>query len=119
MTASRTQVESVDIMPILSVEDARRSTVLQPGLDHLLIGIAANTGLAVVLEEALPFVHEQVFAVATFLLARGGPVSSQWISQIAPEEYEQILLVMDKGSPAGKTVRCCCDGAFYFSWRCR
>ena len=83
MAACGTPVESADISPIFSVEDVRRSTVLQTGLVHLLTGIAGNIGLAQVLEETLPFVHEQVFAVASFLLACGEPVSycAEWMER--------------------------------------
>jgi hypothetical protein len=106
MAAAGTPVESADITPIFSVEDVRRSRVLQTGLVHLLAGVARNIGLAQVLEETIPFLHEQVFALASFLLACGEPVSycAEWmersdigdIGPISSQRISELLQALDE-----------------------
>ncbi len=104
MAAAGVIVESAKTAPIFSVEDVRHSTVLQTGLVHLLTGIARNIGLTQVLEETLPFLYEQVFALASFLLACGEPVSycAEWIERsdigdigpISSQRISELLLAI-------------------------
>ena len=79
------------------MEDARRSTFLQSGLVHPLTGITGSIGLAEVLKVTLPFVHGQVSAVASFLLACGEPASycTEWMERsdlggIGPASSQRI-----------------------------
>jgi len=83
MKAKGIAVESAECSPVYSVEDIRRSTILQTGMVHLLNGIAESTGLTAVLRQTFPFLHEQIFAVASFLLSCGEPVAycADWMKR--------------------------------------
>jgi hypothetical protein len=83
MAAAGTPVESVEATPEFSVEDLRRSTILQTGLIHLLREIAGQIGLSDVLRQVFPHDHEQIFTLASFLFASGDPVSycAEWMER--------------------------------------
>lgn len=83
MQAAGITVESAECSPVYSVEDVRCSTILQTGMVHLLYGIAENIGLASVLRETFPFMHERIFALASFLFSCGEPVAycADWIAR--------------------------------------
>ncbi|MCK5132919.1 MAG: hypothetical protein KAR40_12290, partial [Candidatus Sabulitectum sp.] len=83
MKAKGIIVESAECLPVYSVEDVRRSTILQTGMVHLLDGIAESIGLTPVLRQTFPFSHEQIFAVASFLLSCGEPVAycADWMKR--------------------------------------
>ena len=69
------EIKSEDIKPVFSVEDIKRSSVLQTGLVHLLDKISKNIGLFSILKESFPDLHKQIFSVASYLVASGDPVS--------------------------------------------
>ena len=83
MKAKGITIESAECLPVYSVEDVRQSTILQTGMVHLLEGIAESTGLTPVLRQTFPFIHEQIFAVASFLLSCGEPVAycADWMKR--------------------------------------
>ena len=83
MKAKGVTVESAECSPVYSVEDVRRSTILQTGMIHLLDGISESIGLTPVLRQTFPFIHEQIFAVASFILSCGEPVAycADWMKR--------------------------------------
>ncbi len=83
MKAKGITVKSAECSPVYSVEDVRRSTILQTGMVHLLDGIAESIGLTSILRQTFPFLHEQIFSVASFLLSCGEPVAycADWMKR--------------------------------------
>ena len=77
------RIESAEIVPVFSVEDIRRSSLLQTGMVHLLRGISESTGLDSVLQRVFPYIHERLFALASFLVCSGEPVSycAEWLER--------------------------------------
>jgi len=69
------EIKSAEVEPIFSVEDIKRSSVLQTGLTHLLDKTSKNIGLFSILKESFPDLHKQIFSVASYLVASGDPVS--------------------------------------------
>ena len=74
MRAKGVVLKSVECSPVFSVDDVRRSTMLQTGMVHLLEGISESIGLSSILRQIFPLLHERIFAVAAFLLSCGEPV---------------------------------------------
>lgn len=83
MHAKGIVVKSAECSPVYSIEDVRRSTILQTGMVHLLEGISKNIGLTPVLRQTFPFLHERIFAVAAFLFSCGEPVAycADWMER--------------------------------------
>ena len=77
------RIESAEVAPVFSVEDIRRSSLLQTGMVHLLRGISESTGLDSILQKVFPFIHERLFALASFLVCSGEPVSycAEWLER--------------------------------------
>jgi hypothetical protein len=97
---------------VFSMEDIRKSSVLEYGAFHMLSDISKKIGLADALKEALPLGWQEVFVLAAHLVANGEPfmycadwiegtesypvgdMSSQRISElltaILPEEREHF-----------------------------
>jgi transposase len=97
MRAAGVTLESAECVPVFSVEDVRRSTMLQTGMIHLLSGISENIGLASVLRETFPFLHERMLALASFLVSCGEPLAycADWmersdISGIGPISTQRV-----------------------------
>ena len=72
-------------------------STLQTGMIHLLKGISENIGLAEVLQEAFPSTYERIFALASFLVCCGEPVShcADWmersdIGEVGPMSSQRI-----------------------------
>ena len=105
-------VETPNTKKVFSLEDVKKSSVLEYGAFHLLEVISEKTGLADALKEALPHCWREVFALAAHLVVNGEPfmycadwieetetypvgdMSSQRISElmatIAPDEREHF-----------------------------
>ena len=56
-----------------SIEDVKNSMVLEYGLTHVLGNIAEHSGLAASLETACPAHSDQIYALASHLVATGDP----------------------------------------------
>ena len=66
-----------------SLEDVKKSSVLEYGAFHLLKRISENTGLTNALQEALSRYWKEVFALAAHLVINGEPLMycSDWIEE--------------------------------------
>ncbi len=92
MRAQGVAIESAECEPVFSVEDVRRSTILQTGMVYLLQAIARQIGLAEVLKQACDDDHERIFALASFLLCCGEPASycALWMERSDSLEIEPM-----------------------------
>jgi transposase len=81
MRAAGTPVELSPTEKRFSLEDVRKSVILEYGAFYLLRGIAGKIGLTGVLAEALPDVWQEVFMLALHLVCNGEPFMhcSEWI----------------------------------------
>jgi transposase len=68
---------------VFSLDDVKKSTVLEYGAFHLLESISKKIGLADALLEALPSCWKEVFALAAHLVINGEPLMycSDWIEE--------------------------------------
>ena len=113
MRAEGTPLKLSTSEKVFSIEDVRKSSVLECGAYHLLKGIAETNGLADALKEALPKHWKEVYTLAAHFVSNGTPfmhcadwlentetypvgdMSSQRISElltvITPEERENFF----------------------------
>ena len=83
MKSAGTPVENPTAEKIFSLEDVKKSSVLEYGAFHLLKCISEKTGLGEALQEALPNCWREVFTLAAHLVINGEPFMycSDWIEE--------------------------------------
>jgi len=83
MKSAGTPIEIPTTEKIFSLEDVKKSSVLEWGAFHLLKSISEKIGLADVLKEALTHCWREVFALASHLVINGEPFMycSDWIEE--------------------------------------
>ena len=83
MKSAGTPVKIPATEKVFSLEDVRKSSVLEHGAFHLLKGISEKTGLADALKEALPHCWQEVFTLAAHLVVNGEPFMhcANWIEE--------------------------------------
>jgi transposase len=81
MRLAGTPVEIPSTEKVFSVDDVRKSSILECGAFHTLRSISEASGLAAALEEALPHCWKEVFMLASHLTVNGEPFMycADWI----------------------------------------
>ena len=81
MRQAGTPIEVPSTEKVFSVEDIRKSSILECGVFHLLRSISETFGLIEALAEALPRHWVEVFMLSTHLVANGEPFMhcADWI----------------------------------------
>lgn len=66
-----------------TLDDIRRSSVLEFGAMHLLQSIAQQIGLLTALQSALPKMYQEIFTLACYLVSSGDPFlyCEEWLSK--------------------------------------
>jgi hypothetical protein len=83
MNSEGTPVKISATEKVFSLEDVKKSCVLEHGAFHLLKSISDKIGLTDSLEEALPHCWREVFTLATHLVVNGEPFMycADWIEE--------------------------------------
>jgi transposase len=83
MKSAGTPVENPTTEKIFSMEDVKKSSVLEYGAFHLLQCISEKISLTNALQESLPICWREVFALAAHLVINGEPLMycSDWIEE--------------------------------------
>jgi hypothetical protein len=83
MKSAGTPVKIPTSEKVFSLEDIKKSSVLEHGAFHLLKGISEKTGLIDALKEALPRCWKEIFTLAAHLVVNGEPFMhcADWLEE--------------------------------------
>lgn len=92
MAESGIQLEEASPLKAFTMNEIRQSSVLEFGAQYLFSNIAQSTGLLDSLKKALPNTHQEVFMLASFLVASGEPFlyCEEWLSKTAHPEISSL-----------------------------
>lgn len=83
MAACGTLLEVATSAETFTLDEIRRSSVLEFGAMYLLQSIAQQIGLPNALQSALPKTHQEIFTLACYLVSSGDPFlyCEEWLSK--------------------------------------
>lgn len=92
MAESGIQLEEASPLKAFTTNEIRQSSVLEFGAQYLFSNIAQSIGLLDSLKKALPSTHQEVFMLASFLVASGDPFlyCEEWLSKTAHPEISSL-----------------------------
>jgi len=106
MRAAGTPLEVAPSQKLYSADDIRTSAILEAGLTHLLTETAERIGLLPALQDALPGIWPEVFALACFLAANNEAVmhAADWAERadmlpcgsLDSRRISELLAVIDE-----------------------
>lgn len=116
MAASGAILEMAASSQTFTIDDIRRSSVLEFGAMYLLESISQQIGLMNALQSALPKVYREIFTLASYLVSSGDPFlyCEEWLSKTSCSDVGSLS--SQRISDLLQTITAAEREAFYQAW---